>query len=167
MPQDFSHYRMFQYTNLKRGVAIILLAISAKYALDSYFEYVRLNKVFPKDFFVTRPADDKKIYLGFLGNVYDVSKGDKYYAPGGSYNFFAGKDATRAFATGDFENDLNDNVEDFNGQQAKGILDWKTTYDTQYIWLGKLEGAFYDIDGNPTKVLEDLYKKVESQKEVK
>jgi hypothetical protein len=175
MPLDFSHYRMSQFKNLKRGCIILAVALLTKNLLNLFFPYSessvddkeKLTKVFPKDFFATRPADDKKIYLGFLGNVYDVSKGDKYYASGGSYDFFAGKDATRAFATGDFVNDLNDNIEDFDEKKAHELLNWKTTYDTEYIWLGKLEGAFHDINGNPTKVLEDLYKKVESQKEVK
>jgi hypothetical protein len=41
-----------------------------------------------------------------LGSVYDVSSGAKHYKPGGSYHFFLGKDASRAFVTGDFVNDL-------------------------------------------------------------
>lgn len=31
------------------------------------------------------------LFLSILGNVFDVSKGEKYYGSGGSYNAFAGK----------------------------------------------------------------------------
>jgi predicted heme/steroid binding protein len=46
------------------------------------------------------------IYLALNGTIYDVSAGPKHYGPGGSYHFFAGKDATRAFVTGCFDTDL-------------------------------------------------------------
>jgi predicted heme/steroid binding protein len=43
------------------------------------------------------------IYLAINGTVFDVSR--HTYGPGGSYNFFAGRDATRAFVTGCFAED--------------------------------------------------------------
>lgn len=46
------------------------------------------------------------IYLGLNGSIYDVSASPHLYGPGGSYHFFAGRDATRAFVTGCFEEDL-------------------------------------------------------------
>lgn len=48
----------------------------------------------------------KPIYLALNGTIYDVSAGRKAYGPGGSYSFFAGRDATRAFITGCFDEDL-------------------------------------------------------------
>lgn len=44
----------------------------------------------------TRLADyngikEEKLYLAVLGSVFDVSKGAKYYAKGGSYHYFVGK----------------------------------------------------------------------------
>jgi cytochrome b involved in lipid metabolism len=32
----------------------------------------------------------KGLYLAILGKVYDVGKGEKFYGPSGSYNFFVG-----------------------------------------------------------------------------
>jgi predicted heme/steroid binding protein len=46
------------------------------------------------------------IYLGLNGSIYDVSVSPHFYGPGGSYGFFAGRDATRAYVTGCFEEDL-------------------------------------------------------------
>lgn len=40
------------------------------------------------------------------GTIYDVSASPQTYGPGGSYHFFAGRDATRAFVTGCFAEDL-------------------------------------------------------------
>lgn len=41
------------------------------------------------------------------GTIYDVSASPHFYGPGGSYSFFAGRDATRSFVTGCFDTDLN------------------------------------------------------------
>jgi hypothetical protein len=43
----------------------------------------------------------------------------------GSYSFFSGVDASRAFITGAFSDDLNDNVEDFTDDQMAGLSQWK------------------------------------------
>ncbi|KAB8202172.1 Cytochrome b5-like Heme/Steroid binding domain protein [Aspergillus parasiticus SU-1] len=45
------------------------------------------------------------IYLAINGSVFDVSANPLVYGPGGHYNFFTGKDATRAFVTGCFQED--------------------------------------------------------------
>ncbi len=46
------------------------------------------------------------IYLAINGTIYDVSASPSFYGPGGSYHFFAGREGTRAFVTGCFEEDL-------------------------------------------------------------
>ncbi|ORY16471.1 hypothetical protein BCR34DRAFT_622406 [Clohesyomyces aquaticus] len=52
-------------------------------------------------------TDPKKpIYLALNGTIYDVSASPQTYGPGGSYHFFAGRDAARAFLTGCFQEDL-------------------------------------------------------------
>ena len=43
-----------------------------------------------------------QLLLAVLGEVFDVSKGAKHYAPGMGYSFFTGRDGSRAFVTGDF-----------------------------------------------------------------
>ncbi|KAI9889913.1 MAG: hypothetical protein M1814_004636 [Vezdaea aestivalis] len=46
------------------------------------------------------------IYLAINGTIFDVSSSPSHYGPGGSYNFFAGHDATRAYVTGCFDTDI-------------------------------------------------------------
>ncbi|KAI9368757.1 cytochrome b5-like heme/steroid binding domain-containing protein [Aspergillus egyptiacus] len=50
------------------------------------------------------------IYVAVNGTVFDVSANPGMYGPGGSYHFFAGRDATRAFVTGCFQEDLTDDL---------------------------------------------------------
>ncbi|KAL9617240.1 MAG: hypothetical protein Q9160_007968 [Pyrenula sp. 1 TL-2023] len=45
------------------------------------------------------------IYIAINGTIFDVSISPHTYGPGGSYNNFAGVDATRAFVTGCFAED--------------------------------------------------------------
>lgn len=54
----------------------------------------------------------KPIYLALNGTIYDVSSSPQTYGPGGSYHFFAGRDAARAFLTGCF---VEDAVPDLRG----------------------------------------------------
>ncbi|KAL8860809.1 MAG: hypothetical protein Q9178_002839, partial [Gyalolechia marmorata] len=46
------------------------------------------------------------IYLALNASIYDVSASPHLYGPGGPYAFFSGRDATRAFITGCFAEDL-------------------------------------------------------------
>jgi predicted heme/steroid binding protein len=49
--------------------------------------------------------ETKPIYLAINGTIYDVSANRRTYGPGGSYHFFAGCDASRAYVTGCFADD--------------------------------------------------------------
>ncbi|KAM4797123.1 neuferricin [Rhinophrynus dorsalis] len=102
------------------------------------------------------------IYLAVLGQVFDVQKGDKHYGPGGSYSFFSGKDASRAYVTGDFtEKGLVDDVSELSPVEMLHLNNWLTFYQKHYVTVGKVIGRFYDEDGNPTKALEDALAVIE------
>ncbi|KXX79942.1 Membrane-associated progesterone-binding protein 4 [Madurella mycetomatis] len=47
----------------------------------------------------------KPIYLAINWTIYDVSSNPRTYGPGGSYHYFAGCDAARAYVTGCFAED--------------------------------------------------------------
>ncbi|ELT90457.1 hypothetical protein CAPTEDRAFT_110664 [Capitella teleta] len=94
------------------------------------------------------------LYLAILGLVYDVVKGSKFYEAGAGYGFFAGRDGTKAFMTGDFtEEGLVDEVTGLSPQQMLELEKWVKFYDENYTYKGKVIGNFYDASGNPTDAL--------------
>jgi predicted heme/steroid binding protein len=91
-----------------------------------------------------------KLMLAILGEVYDVSAGTEFYADGQGYNCFVGRDASRAFVTGEFEGaGLTNNVEGLEPGELDGILHWRGFYrdSEKYSAVGVVAGPFYDADG--------------------
>ena len=83
----------------------------------------------------------RPILLAILGRVYDVNKAERTYGAEGSYNFFAGVDGTRAFVTGEFnEEGLTDDLDGFTPLQIGEIDGWVKFYDKTYTYVGKLIG---------------------------
>ncbi|XP_058189046.1 membrane-associated progesterone-binding protein 4 [Rhododendron vialii] len=98
--------------------------------------------------------DGLPIHLAILGSVFDVTKGRSHYGAGGGYNHFAGRDASRAFVSGNFTGDgLTDSLHGLSSTQVKSVVDWRDFYFRTYIFVGKLVGRYYDSEGNPTKYL--------------
>ncbi|OVA10908.1 Cytochrome b5-like heme/steroid binding domain [Macleaya cordata] len=101
--------------------------------------------------------DGFPILLGILGSVFDVTKGRSHYGPGGDYHHFAGRDASRAFVSGNFTGDgLTDSLHGLSSTEMKSVLDWRGFYFRSYTFVGKLVGRYYDSQGNPTKYLKGV-----------
>ncbi|PWA66354.1 membrane-associated progesterone binding protein 4 [Artemisia annua] len=97
------------------------------------------------------------ILLGILGSVFDVTKGKSHYGPGGGYHHFAGRDASRAFISGNFTGDgLTDSLVGLSSTEVKSIVEWRDFYSRTYIYVGKLIGRYYNSEGNPTKYLKGV-----------
>ncbi|KAJ1072310.1 hypothetical protein K5549_016372, partial [Capra hircus] len=91
-----------------------------------------------------------------LGRVYDVSPGRRHYEPGAHYSGFAGRDASRAFVTGDYsEAGLVDDVSDLSFSEMLTLQNWLSFYEKNYkfIAIGRVIGRFYGEDGLPTPEL--------------
>ncbi|XP_047335007.1 membrane-associated progesterone-binding protein 4 [Impatiens glandulifera] len=103
-------------------------------------------------------SDDKlPILLGILGSVFDVTKGKSHYGPGGGYSHFSGRDASRAFVSGNFTGEgLTDSLQGLSSSDVKSIVDWRDFYIRTYIFVGKLVGRYYDSQGNSTKHLKGV-----------
>ena len=83
----------------------------------------------------------QKCYVAIKGIVYDVT-GNKAYQPGGSYNAFAGRDASGALAKTSTK--VEDVVPEWKhlDDKEKGVLnDWVTFFSKRYNVVGKVEGA--------------------------
>lgn len=96
-------------------------------------------------------SEASTIYMGIMGEVFDVTSGAQYYAKGNGYDFFAGVDGSKAFVTGDFENDVHDDVSSLSPADLLNLQTWvNATYYAKYIYVGLLDGFFYDKRGQPT-----------------
>lgn len=82
------------------------------------------------------------IYLAVNGSIFDVSANRAIYGPGGSYNFFAGRDATRAFVTGCFADDLTPD-------------------------LGGVEEMFLPVEDLPDEKITSAARKIRREREVR
>ncbi|EFC50120.1 predicted protein [Naegleria gruberi] len=84
------------------------------------------------------------LLLAIKGRVYDVSEGKSYYGMEGGYHFFAGRDGTRSFVTGCFDEEkeectsVQSKYSDFTQEQMQSIEDWVKFYDDheKYKFIG-------------------------------
>jgi predicted heme/steroid binding protein len=100
-----------------------------------------------------------RIYLAFLGEVWDVTLGERFYGKEGGYHFFSGKDASRAYVTGQFNEDgLNDDVTDFDIDQIGGLLNWYDFYHNheEYFKVGTVTGRYFTDKGKQTKYFQKI-----------
>lgn len=84
------------------------------------------------------------IYIGAGDKVFDMSFGGvTFYGPGGPYNKFSGKDASRALATMSLDDKEleNSSIDDLEEKQIKVMNDWIKTFSEQkgYPVVGKLQ----------------------------
>lgn len=106
------------------------------------------------------------LYLAVLGRVFDVERGRRHYGPGGAYSSLAGtasgaggpgagrglggavrgsppalpagRDATRAFATGDFtQAGLVDDVSGLSQGEMLAVQSWLVFYGQHYKPVGR------------------------------
>lgn len=64
-------------------------------------------------------SEERPIYLAIKGDVFDVSAKRYIYGAGGSYSFFAGRDASRAYVTGCFKEHLTHDLRGLDEEQLK------------------------------------------------
>lgn len=80
------------------------------------------------------------------GKVFDVSPGRNFYGPGGPYENFAGRDASRGLACGSFDEDmltkdLNgplDTLQDLGPEELQALQDWEDKFSEKYLVVGTL-----------------------------
>ncbi len=83
------------------------------------------------------------VLLAIKKRVYDVSRGRQFYGPGGGYHFFAGRDGTRSFITGCFQEsyqctEKSSVIDDLSSEEREEIDNWVKFYDDKYEYIGNL-----------------------------
>lgn len=86
-----------------------------------------------------------------------------------SYGFFAGRDATRGYVTGDFKGDLVSDLSGLTNRQLLEVVQWEEFYrdEGKYTFQGYLSGYYYDEHGKPAAGLERLEAGVAEAKQEK
>ncbi|OKL62658.1 hypothetical protein UA08_01637 [Talaromyces atroroseus] len=91
-------------------------------------------------------ADGAPVYLAVRGRVFDVTPGRNFYGPGGPYENFAGRDASRGLACQSFDEemltkDLKGPLDDLKGlddEQLENLQGWEERFLEKYLVVGKL-----------------------------
>ncbi|KAL8795499.1 MAG: hypothetical protein Q9195_002088 [Heterodermia aff. obscurata] len=100
----------------------------------------------PPDLKPFNGEDNMPVYLAVRGKVFDVTSGRNFYGPGGPYENFAGRDATRGLACGSFDEDmltkdLGGPLDDLKGlgvDELQALQDWEDRFTEKYLVVGKL-----------------------------
>ncbi|KUI61529.1 Damage response protein 1 [Cytospora mali] len=86
------------------------------------------------------------VYLAVRGRVFDVTSGRNFYGPGGPYENFAGRDASRGLACGSFDEDMLtkdldgplDKLEGLGRDEMEALQGWEERFLGKYLVVGKL-----------------------------
>ncbi|KAL8753839.1 MAG: hypothetical protein Q9184_005304 [Pyrenodesmia sp. 2 TL-2023] len=86
------------------------------------------------------------VYLAVNGKVFDVSNGRNFYGPGGPYENFAGRDASRGLACGSFDEDMLtkdlkgplDDLKGLGDEEMEAMRGWEERFHEKYLVVGKL-----------------------------
>ena len=109
--------------------------------------------------------DGSPLYLSIKGRVYDVTAGGKFYAEGGEYHDWIGKDASRSFGTGcrggvdrTGMDCLSESLEGLTAKEMKEIDRWVELYEThdKYTFVG------YLVDDPVEEIVERVHEENEA-----
>jgi membrane-associated progesterone receptor component len=86
------------------------------------------------------------VYLAVRGQVFDVTSGRNFYGPGGPYQNFAGRDASRGLACNSFDEEMLtkdlqgplDTLEGLGQDEIESLRGWEERFQEKYLVVGKL-----------------------------
>lgn len=83
---------------------------------------------------------DGRVLVAVNYKVFDVTRGKRFYGPGGPYAAFSGKDASRGLATFSVEgvDDHFDDLSDLTPMQMESVREWEAQFTDRYVYIGKL-----------------------------
>lgn len=116
------------------------------------------KKIFTKsELLQSRETNAPPYYLVVLGEVFDVTSGERFYSPGKGYHGFVGRDNSAAFHTGKFD-DAEEDIRSLSGTAVASVVGWRTFFRKHetYKFVGVVAGLYYDENGNPTEALKQV-----------
>ena len=80
------------------------------------------------------------ICLAVNGKIFDMTRGKRFYGPGGPYAGFAGRDASRGLATFSLEpvSDEYDDLSDLQPGEMEQVQEWEQQFSEKYDLVGRL-----------------------------
>ncbi|KAI9292247.1 cytochrome b5 [Neoconidiobolus thromboides FSU 785] len=113
--------------------------------VPSYPKAILFKDYTPTELCYYDGQNNKPIYMGVKNNIYDVTNGRNFYGPGGPYENFAGRDASRGLAKNSFDvevlTDLKDPIdllENLTKDEWDSLNDWESHFANKYTLVGKL-----------------------------
>ncbi|RLV95463.1 Damage response protein 1 [Spathaspora sp. JA1] len=107
------------------------------------------GKFTPKTLAKYNGIEDNKVFIAVKNIVYDVTMGKSFYGPGGPYENFAGRDASRGLAKNSFDlemltnlDDPIDKLADLNKEELESLNHWEELFESKY----KIVGELYEND---------------------
>ncbi|KAI1381682.1 cytochrome b5 [Hypoxylon crocopeplum] len=145
------------YTGLVTPLNIVLVAItlyttyllykpSPPAALPREPPAVVFKTFTPNTLLPYNGLNNMPVYLAVRGRVFDVTSGRNFYGPGGPYENFAGRDASRGLAYHSFAEDMLtkdldgplDKLEDLGPDEIDSLQNWEERFLSKYMVVGKL-----------------------------
>ncbi|KAI5962429.1 DAP1 [Candida pseudojiufengensis] len=120
---------------------------------NSPIESIVEGKFTPKTLQKYNGKDHPKIFIAVKNRVFDVSQGSAFYGPGGPYENFAGRDASRGLALNSFDpsvltpiNEPIDDLKDLKDLEKESLEQWEEHFENRYKVVGTLHenGAVKD-----------------------
>lgn len=117
------------------------------------------GKFTPKLLVKYNGSDDPKIFMAVKGNVYDVTNGAAFYGPGGPYENFAGRDASRGLALNSFDPSVLtpldqplDTLNNLSASEKESLESWEEHFENKYRLVGTLHNETeLEATSEPTK----------------
>jgi len=81
-----------------------------------------------------------RLCVAVNGKIFDVTRGRRFYGPGGPYSGFAGRDASRGLATFSVEpvSDAYDDLSDLKPGELEQVKEWELQFSEKYDYVGRL-----------------------------
>ncbi|XP_033211034.1 membrane-associated progesterone receptor component 1-like [Belonocnema kinseyi] len=125
---------------------LVYKIIKSKTKADEPVEQVKELPKIRKDFTLEelKPYDgtgpEGRVLVAVNGSVYDVTRGSRFYGPGGPYAAFGGRDASRGLATFSVApgKDEYDDLSDLNTAEMNSVREWEEQFKERYDYVGKL-----------------------------